>query len=105
MPKKYSCLRQRLKERDISREYLAELLGRSVSHVDYIFAGRADWRMQEVYKVADVCGIPLSDIPVFFPPEGEGSALAEADKQTDAARAFANAFVELLRGYGRGGTA
>lgn len=99
MPKiigKYMRLRRRLRDCDISQEYLAELLNCSSSHVSLCLSGHTDWKMSEVYKIAEFCRIPAAEIYVYFPPGGDDDKVAK-DENSDTAQVLANAFANFMR--------
>ncbi len=99
MPKvtgKYQRLRSLLRERDISQDYLAELIGRSGPYISHCFSGRSQWQINEIWTIVKLCQIEPEDICKYFPPDGIDK---EFEKEPDPASKFAAELAGLLQNY------
>ena len=68
----YSKLRGLLHERDINMDHLAKLLGlRNAASISHRMSRRTPWRMDEMYKIIDLCGISHDQLHIFFPKDGK----------------------------------
>lgn len=68
----YSKLRGLLHERDITTEHLAKKLGlRNAASISHRMSGRTPWRMDEMYTILDLCGIPHDQLHIYFPKDGK----------------------------------
>lgn len=54
----------------IDRKYLAKVLGRSESYVQFRLGGDSPWSINDVYTICDVLQIPYELIPEYFPKNG-----------------------------------
>jgi len=68
----YSKLRGLLAERDINTEHLAKLIGlRTAASISQRMSGKTPWRMDEMYTILDLCGIPHDQLHIYFPKDGK----------------------------------
>jgi len=105
MPKtinKYQRLRRALRERDISQDYLGELLGRSGPYISRCLSGRSQWQINEVWAIVKLCQIEPADICKYFPPDGIDT---EFETKPDPASKFAAKLAGLLQDYIKEATA
>lgn len=99
MPKvigKYLRLRNLLKQQDIDQEYLAELLGRSGPYISRCLSGKSQWHINEIWAIVRLCRIELTEIYIYFPPDGVDF---EIDVSSNPADKFAVELANLLQNY------
>jgi hypothetical protein len=67
---RFRKLRALLRNADIEHSYLAEIIGRSPGHVSSCLNGKAQWKLDEVYKILDVLGEKPENMHKIFPKDG-----------------------------------
>jgi len=67
----YRKLRGALIEKEIDQVYLAKKLGlnQPVS-ISKRMTGKVPWRINEMYAILDLLGVPYEMLPVYFPKDG-----------------------------------
>lgn len=62
----YSKLLGRMKEKGITQEKLAEMIGVSGVTMSKKLNGKSEWTQVEINKVCEILEIDPADIPVYF---------------------------------------
>ena len=62
----YSKLLGRMKEKGITQEKLAEMIGVSGVTISKKLNGKSEWTQVEINKVCEILEIDPADIPVYF---------------------------------------
>jgi len=70
MPKLYRNLRKELFANDLKQPYVGKHIGCSGQHVSDMMTGKAEWRLEQCYKVLEMINKPYTDLPKYFPPGG-----------------------------------
>lgn len=73
MPRKinlYRRLRSRMVQLDIDQHYLGDCIRMKASSVSSRLTGKVPWSIEECYEVCRVLEIPLTEIPLYWPPNG-----------------------------------
>lgn len=66
MARAFRKLRCKLVEMDIQQKELADRLGVSPSTISTRLSGQLPWSVPEAVRVAEILGIPLDQLSVFF---------------------------------------
>ncbi len=94
----FSNLRQQMKKSGVTQADIAAATNRSRSYINQRLNGEADWPLQVAYKICQVCGIAIEDMPKYFP--SEVGVLPQNDNKTqyeigNAIRLLANIYDKL----------
>lgn len=81
--KLYKFLDGRLRQLGVQHHDLAYALNLSDAAMSGRFTGRTPWRLDEMYKVLDVCRAQPNELHVYFPRDGK-DFLAESQTQAGA---------------------
>ena len=76
MTKPFKHLRCKLLEWDMRQQELADRLGVSPATISTRLSGRLPWSVPEAVQVAEILGIPLDQLSVFFYDDGPESLAA-----------------------------
>ena len=66
----YLKLRGLLAENDMTIAELAYQTGKSTPHISQCLLGKAQWRLDVVYRILDYFGIPYDQMHIYFPKRG-----------------------------------
>lgn len=70
---KYKLLRGKLREKFLTGEDVAKMLGRSVSYVRLRMEGKRAWDMSDAHTLMKELDLPIEQLHIYFPPGGESS--------------------------------
>lgn len=70
MERLYQELKGKLRAEQMTTKMLARKLGISESHLSNVLNGRSSPRMDIAYEILGYLGVPLEDLPYYFPPNG-----------------------------------
>lgn len=74
--RKFDALKSELKKQGYyPTPYLAEVMEVSYSSLSQKMAGNMEWRLEDVYRLMELIGKPLSEVYKYFPPEDVGEDL------------------------------
>lgn len=68
--KRYRLLRKKMRELEVTQEYLGKLIGRSESYVNRALCGERSFEMDEAYLICKELNISQDEITLYFPPGG-----------------------------------
>ncbi len=71
MAKPFRVLRGYLTAAGIEQNYLADLMGVSLSYVSSRMTAKRPWDMQDVYFLMDTLHIPYEQMNIVFPKDGK----------------------------------
>lgn len=66
MNQTYAKLRGRITEKCGTQAKLAEKIGLSERSLSLKLSGQTDWRVSEMWRIAEILDIPTEDIPAYF---------------------------------------
>lgn len=69
-PKRFAELRRILRSKDIDQILLADELGRCTAYISQRMTNKADWDLQDMYKILELINYPAEQLSRLFPPEG-----------------------------------
>ena len=64
-------LQGRLREYGITQKSLAKILKVSPTYIGNRLSGAQGFTIDHIYVICDLLEIPLTDIPIYFPPNGK----------------------------------
>ncbi len=70
---KYKLLRGKLREKFLTGEDVAKMLGRSISYVRLRIEGKRAWDLSDVHTLMRELDLPIEQMHIYFPPNGESS--------------------------------
>ena len=66
-PRPHYRIRSRMYELGVDASYMAKRLGMSDASYSFRMNARRPWRLNEMYDVMDILGIPSSEMNEYFP--------------------------------------
>ena len=69
--KKFNALKTLLYQREIDRQYIAQLIGRGNTYLGKRLNGEKSFQLTEVYQICNYLKIPLERIPEYFPEKDQ----------------------------------
>ncbi len=90
--KKFAKLRTAVHEMGYTIADVAGNLGKSVGAINARFNGHQQWELDDMYSILEMLDIPLTELPIYFPPEGQNNRIKMRPNLTQAQEKILTAY-------------